>query len=83
MQEISAIWKGIKNHSIWSCNWFNLGTDIGQEGKRVTSRRNAKDEKTMKALTLDLFLLLTLSVVTAMPPVFAVENEWEDEGEYE
>jgi len=53
----------------------------------VTARRNDKEEKTMKTLTLGLFLLQTLSVVTTMHPVFVAENEWGDdgdgEGEYE
>ena len=38
----------------------------------------------MKALTLGLFLLLTLSVVVTTPAVFADDDEWDDdEREYE
>jgi hypothetical protein len=33
----------------------------------------------MKTLTLGLFLLLTLSVVTTVPAVFADEDEWDDD----
>ena len=33
----------------------------------------------MKALTLGLFLLLSLSVATSVPAVFADDDEWDDD----
>ena len=51
----------------------------------ATTRRNTKGEKAMKALTLGLFLLLTLSITT-VPTIFADEDKWDDdddEQEYE
>ena len=49
----------------------------------AATRRNTKGEKTMKTLTLGLFLLLTLFVLTTVPAVFADEDEWDDERENE
>jgi len=45
----------------------------------AANRRHAQCKKTMKALTSDLFLLLTLSDVTTIPPIFPNENEWDDD----